>query len=236
MTRRSTGLLVPLLALVALLVSGGWLVSRDGDPRWRPAGFRDGDGWGSGAAMMSGAGMMGGAGMLGGYGWPGSDGRPVRDLAQARDRAALFARALDSGLRVGEVMRFTNHYYAELEKPDGTRATEVLVVPRTGAVSIEPGPAMMWNTRYGMMRPQPDDTAAAEVDAARAREIADRWLQDRGGLRAGVAEAFPGYYTLHALRDGRIEGMLSVHGRTGVVWYHSWHGRFVSAAEPPEPR
>jgi hypothetical protein len=34
---------------------------------------------------------------------------------------------------------------------DGEAATEVLIDPRSGAVWIEYGPAMMWNTRYGMM-------------------------------------------------------------------------------------
>jgi hypothetical protein len=42
------------------------------------------------------------------------------------------------------------------------------------------------------------------------------------------AEAFPGYYTLHTLRDGKITGMLSVNAATGQVWYRSWHGNFVA--------
>ena len=32
------------------------------------------------------------------------------------------------------------------------------------------------------------------------------------------------------LKDGEIEGMLSVHGSSGDVWYHSWHGDFVAMA------
>lgn len=54
-------------------------------------------------------------------------------------------------LRVGEVMRFTRNYYAELEERDGTKSTEVLADPQNGAVQLEFGPAMMWNTRCGMM-------------------------------------------------------------------------------------
>ena len=50
-------------------------------------------------------------------------------------------------------------------------------------------------------------------------------------VRAGQADTFYGYYTLHFLQDGEIEGMLSVHGSTGDVWYHSWHGDFVTTAE-----
>ena len=48
-------------------------------------------------------------------------------------------------------MRFESNYYAELVGQNGDKATEVLVNPATGAVFLEYGPAMMWNTRYGMM-------------------------------------------------------------------------------------
>lgn len=77
------------------------------------------------------------------------DGEPVRDIGQAKAEAQRFADRLD--LRVGEVIEFERNYYAVLEKPDGARATEVLVNPDTGSVALEYGPAMMWNTRYGMM-------------------------------------------------------------------------------------
>lgn len=43
--------------------------------------------------------------------------------------------------------------------------------------------------------------------------------------------AFPGYYTLHVLGDGKVTGMLSVNAATGAVWSHWWHGRFVSMLE-----
>jgi hypothetical protein len=45
------------------------------------------------------------------------------------------------------------------------------------------------------------------------------------------ADPFYGYYTIHTLRDGEIEGMLSVHGESGQVWYHTWHGDFVQMVE-----
>lgn len=58
------------------------------------------------------------------------------------------------------------------------------------------------------------------------------WLRqaDRD-VTVGAAEAFPGYYTLHTLKDGRIDGMLSVQVRTGAVWFHSWHGQFREMVE-----
>jgi hypothetical protein len=33
------------------------------------------------------------------------------------------------------------------------------------------------------------------------------------------------------LKDGKVAGMLSVNGYTGQVWYHTWHGNFISERE-----
>ncbi len=74
----------------------------------------------------------------------------VRTLAGARSEAQQFASRL--GLRVDELMQFERNFYAKLVDSNGNGATEVLVDPATGVVSIEYGPAMMWNTRYGMGR------------------------------------------------------------------------------------
>jgi len=46
----------------------------------------------------------------------------------------------------------------------------------------------------------------------------------------------PGPYTVHTLRDGEIDVMLSVHGTTGQVWYHTWHGGFVQMIEEEDHR
>ncbi len=230
-------LVVLIAAVTALVVSVGWAVVRaaDGDGGW----------------MMSryGSGMMG-------YSASGS-GEPVRDLAGAKRQAQRFADKL--GLQVGEVMRFTNNYYAELREKNGRLATEVLVEPASGAVYLEYGPAMMWNTRYGMMSDfrargssgmmgggqgsgmmgggYADPTwtpgaTKADVSPAKAQQLAQRWLggQD-SSLTAGEPDVFPGYYTLHVLRDGKVTGMLSVNAATGAVWSHWWHGRFVSMLE-----
>ncbi len=184
-----------------------------------------------------------GPGMMG-YSSSGG-GEPVRDLAGAKRQAQRFAERLD--LRVGEVMQFENNYYVELVEPGGELGTEVLVDPTTGAVSIEYGPAMMWNTRYGMMggsgagaimsgdfrgdptwTPSPV-TAQPSVSAQEAEAIAARWLaREQGTLRAGKADAFPGYYTIHTLEGDQVAGMLSVNAYTGAVWYHWWHGPFLS--------
>jgi hypothetical protein len=240
MTRtRVIWVVVLVAALAALGSSLAWAATRGDHGRWD---------------MMSyGQGMMGYAAR--------DNGRPVGDLRQARREAEHFASRLD--LRVGEVMRFTDGFYAELQETDGAPATEVLIDARTGAVWFEYGPAMMWNTRYGMMRGgtamgmgdgsmmgwmmgrggmmgggAPTDPAwnpggaggvERRVDGSGARRIAQRWLDaNRTGLRAGEPETFPGYYTLHVERAGRIDGMLSVNAFTGAAWYHWWHGRFVA--------
>jgi hypothetical protein len=33
------------------------------------------------------------------------------------------------------------------------------------------------------------------------------------------------------MNDGIIDGMLSVHGSSGQVWFHSWHGDFIDMTE-----
>jgi len=131
-------------------------------------------------------------------------------------------------------MEFSNGYYVELLGGDGRLATEVLIDPGNGLVHLEFGPAMMWNTAYGMM-PARGAAGPATVGGEEAVRIADRWLSERrAGLHAGEPDLFPGYYTLHVLRDGQVVGMLSVHATTGAVWYHSWHGRFIRMQEHPE--
>ncbi|MFI1164623.1 hypothetical protein ACH4UM_13585 [Streptomyces sp. NPDC020801] len=154
---------------------------------------------------------------------------PVHSMADADRAAARFATRWN--LHVGEVMQFSNGYYAELLAPNGSRATEVLVDPAGGAVRVEFGPAMMWNTAYGMMR-APRQSGAPAVRPDQAVRIADRWLSEhQPGLHAAEPDRFPGYYTLHTLRGGHVVGMLSVNATTGEVWYHTWHGRFIQMRE-----
>ena len=73
---------------------------------------------------------------------------------------------------------------------------------------------------------------AGDVSPQKARALATRWLANQNaGLTAAEPDAFPGYYTLHVLENGRLAGMLSVNAATGAVWSHWWHGRFVSMLE-----
>jgi hypothetical protein len=98
-----------------------------------------------GGSWNAGWGMMGGR-----YVYRPAQPTQVHTLTAARADARQFASRL--GLRVDEVMQFERNFYAKLVDSNGNGATEVLVDPSTGVVSIEYGPAMMWNTRYGMGR------------------------------------------------------------------------------------
>lgn len=221
--------LVPLViaALAGLLTVGTWAamgVSARSSPTMMVSG--------SGPGMMAGpygVDMMAeGTGMMaGGYSLPG-DGRPVTTLAAARQRAQVYADQLEG--RTGEVIQFSNGFYAELLTAAGAAATEVLVDPGTGAVQQEYGPAMMWNTTYGMHAAA--GVTGPRVSAEDARRLAQRWLDDqRPGRTAGEGASFPGYYTFDTRRGERIDGMMSVHARTGAVWYHTWHGPFIAVSE-----
>jgi hypothetical protein len=92
-----------------------------------------------------------GSGMIGGrYVYRPAQPTQVHTLAGARSQAQHLASRL--GLRVDEVLQFKRNFYVKLVDSHGNGATEVLVDPSSGVVSIEYGPAMMWNTRYGMGR------------------------------------------------------------------------------------
>ncbi|MEU2289205.1 hypothetical protein ABZ614_46365 [Streptomyces sp. NPDC013178] len=189
----------------------------------------DWDSWGPGMGpdMMGRDDCSWGPGMMGGHYWQRGDGAPVKTLDQARQRTDAFADRL--GLRVGEVMQFSKNFYAELETPSGKLATEILVDPADGDTGIEYGPAMMWNTDYGMHR---HGQSRTPISPDQAQDRAQQWLRNRGSdLTAGEAEAFPGYYTQHTLRSGKINGMLSVNASTGAVWDHNWHGTYIATSE-----
>lgn len=166
----------------------------------------------------------------GAYGAPGTG--PIRNMPEAAAAAQRFGAT--EGLHVGEVMQFSNGYYAELFDSTGNGATEVLVDPQSGGVRVEQGPAMMWNTRYGMMpanRPWP-----ATIAPEQAQRLADQWLREnQPDLHAADATAFPGYYTLHTVRGDQVTGMLSVNAQNGAVWYHTWHGQFIAMQEQTHP-
>ncbi len=188
-----------------------------------PYGYGQG-GWGPGGCPG-----MGGWG----YARPGTGTRLGLDQAAQAVEQYLAATG-NPDLALVEVMEFSGNFYAEVkEKSTDIHAFELLVDPYTGAIYPEPGPNMMWNTKYGHMGgwggygAQP--TTDMPVSPKQAREDAQRYLDAYlpGTTVADEADPFYGYYTLHVLRDGKVVGMLSVNGAAGQVWYHTWHGEFV---------
>src|SRR4030043_1375254 len=133
-----------------------------------------------------------------------------------------------------EIMEFSDNFYAEVEeKSTGIHASELLIDCYTGAVYPEPGPNMMWNTRYGHMGVMMGGWGGRQnevmlVTSERAREISQGWLDKflPGTSAAKQTDAFYGYYTIHIMKDGQVYGMLRVNGYSSDVWYHTWHGDF----------
>ena len=199
---------------------------------------------GQGGMMGGGYGRNGRGGMMGnGYGgmmgnrsFGGFTGGERIDIAAAEASVEAFLENENQkDLEIAEVMEFEQNFYAIVrESSTGIGAMELLIDPYSGYVSFEPGPNMMWNTKYGHMGRRwwrsnrsmslsEDEAVAAANDALSA---------DGYSFEADThADAFYGYYTLHVLDEGEIVGMLSVNGYDGSVWYHDWHGDFVGMTE-----
>lgn len=191
-----------------------------------------------------GPGWMMGGGMMG-FGASGLTAAEPLTIEQAQSAVQDYLASIgDDNLVLGEIMIFDNHAYAQiLEADTGFGAMEVLVDPVTLAVYPEHGPNMMWNQKYGMMRwmhggawgglgatAAPDAMPVTVEEAvAEAQAYLDSALP---GTTVDASEhPFYGYYTFDILRDGEPIGMLSVHGTTGQVFPHTWHGDFVEEAE-----
>jgi hypothetical protein len=210
--------------------------------------------WGNGPGMMGrggpGYGYRGmGPGMMSGGYRSGAQGRFYQDsstpitLDQAIDAANQYLSAYgNTDLILTEVMKFSDNFYAEVkEKSTGIHAFELLIDPYSGVFFPEPGPNMMWNTKYGHMggmmggrvRQQEEPMS---VTTEQARDIAQQWLDKSlpGTSVADQADTFYGYYTIHVMQEGQVYGMLSVNGYTGDVWYHTWHGEFIEMKELEE--
>ncbi len=214
--------------------------------------------------MMGGQGQSGFGGMMGGQGFGGMMGAgntisgtmpaecpmfggaaiPANAQPITFDKAVEAAQQYlksynNADLKLAEVMAFDNNFYALVtEKSTGAGAFELLVNRYTGYVTPEPGPNMMWNTKYGPMGnaggmmggARNQQTGPLTVTVAQARTAAQQWLDSNqpGARLADDEMQFPGYFTMDFLKDGETAGMLSVNGYTGQIWYHIWHGNFIS--------
>lgn len=197
------------------------------------------------AALLIGAiGMAAGGPGFWTMGLPGNSGGPAISMDRAQQSVQSFLDGTgNKDLRIDELMEFDQNFYALIkEQSTGIGAFELLVNKRTAAVAFEPGPDMMWNTKYSMMGRGGmmgggsfgvrTPAGAMPVSGDRATQIAQGWLDSQsGGYSAGTADAFYGYYTFHFESNGRIAGMLSINGYGGQVWLHTWHGSFIQARD-----
>jgi hypothetical protein len=184
-------------------------------------------------------------------------------LEQAKTIAQQYlASTRNPNLAIKEIMEFQNNFYVIFyEKDTGIGAFEMLIWKQapssemmggnmgtgggmmsggivTGRIVPEPGPNMMWNTKYsmmqGMMGPgwQAGASDQMRVIEQEARSIAETYLsQNFPGSHVEGITRFYGYYTMDFQKGSKIGGMLSVNGYGGQVWYHSWHGAFVQEVE-----
>jgi hypothetical protein len=196
-------------------------------------------------------------GMMGGWGpggpWAGG-GQPgvTMSMDQAIEAAQGYvARFGNPDLELHEAMEFEcNFYFIVRERSTDIGAFELLVSRFNGAVFPEPGPNMMWNTKYGHMGSmsgpmmggmrgpmmggpgQAVPAGQASISADQASQIAQQWLDGyQPGSTIEQPDPFYGYYTVHTLQNGTVSGMLSVNAYSGQVWYHGWHGAFIGERE-----
>ena len=192
-----------------------------------PITYYPGGGFGPGGMMGSGGMMVPGTGTYQ------PNGQRLT-LAQATTIATKFTQSrTDLGFKIGEVMEFQYNFYVDyVEVSTGIHAFEALVDPYTGDLYPEPGPSVMWNTKYGMMSGvlwgAASGTTAMTLTAAQAQAAGQSFLNGYlPGSKVSDTSQFYGYYTMDFTMNGKTYGMLSVNGYTGQVWYHSWHGQYL---------
>ncbi|MDD2340607.1 MAG: peptidase M4 [Methanosarcina sp.] len=194
------------------------------DSTYGPSGYQPGH---MGPGMMHnpaynysyGSGMMGD--MMALY-YPGAT--PINQ-EEARQKMEDFAKQYGSNLEVDDFMAFSSNYYAVLKDTDSNQSiAEILVDRYSGSVYPEPGPNMMWNTRFGAGRMKAE---GADYDLAGAKKLAEIFLTGYlPGAQITESKQMPGYYTYDFGRQD-IEGMLSVNAYSGQIWVHTWHGPYL---------
>jgi len=222
-------------------------------------GWNNNNGSGLGPGMMgrsrSGYGPRG---MMGGYGYNNANVIPLT-IDQVKTAADTYVNNLGiEGLMVEEIMIFDNNGYAiVVEESTGVGAFELLIDPTSQIAYPEQGSNIMWNLKYGGLNRQNmmggrgswrdrmmggfgwGNTNPAEVSTdmpvtpEKAVEYAQKYLASNfaGTVAAADPMKFYGYYTLDFEKNGKVEGMLSVNGYNGQIFYHFWHGTFIEESE-----
>jgi hypothetical protein len=180
-----------------------------------------------------------------------ANGNSQISITTAQTNAENYVASLNNPvLTVKQVEEYANNFYVQVtEQSTGNGAFELIVDKYTGEVFPEMGPNMMWNTKYqsltgsggmmnngmmgtgGMMSGYSNNvtpTTTLPVDLAQAKVAAEQYLNaNYPGTTTGDITTFYGYYTIEVLNGATTQGMLSVNGYTGQVWYHTWHGNFI---------
>jgi hypothetical protein len=178
-----------------------------------------------GSQALNGA-MWGMLGRLGLLGFVPADAVPLT-AADAERRLTAFAASCGPDIQVVAVTPFANAVYAQLSDGTGMRIGEVLVDRYTGLVMPEPGPTLLWNTRWGLAA---GTVSPPRYDVAAAKRLAASFLaRYLPGAIVRTGTALPGYATFAYGRGQTIEGLLSVNAMTGVVWVHAWLGPALDA-------
>ena len=230
MSKRGLLLFIGILLIAGLLAVTAYITMQTPQYPYSTGGMM-------GPGSMMGPGGMMGPGTMGSGGQYRSGGqRLIMDQAHEIVKDYLSQRG-NTDLEATEIMEFDYNFYVIFtEKSTGIHAFEALLDPYTGDLYGEPGPNMMWNTKYGSMSGMMwgNASASGEMTVSKAQALKNGQAFIDGylpGAKTEEPDRFYGYYTLHVVKDGAIYGMLSVNGYTGQVWYHSWHGRFIGMEE-----
>lgn len=245
------GLLVVVVILLAFLAYRSMMYSPANNPNGYQPGQMGpgmmntpGNNYGYGSGMMGNQSSQMGPGMMynqsGNYGYgPGMMGSMMtgnmmavyypksKPITQdvALKNMENFSRQYGSNTEVEDFMVFSINYYAVVkDTASGQDIAEILVDRYSGAAYSEPGPNMMWNTRYGAGRVQ---NGSSGYDLAAAKKLTEDFLIGYlPGSQIQESHAMPGYYTFDFGRN-ETEGMLSVNAYNGQIWVHTWHGSYI---------
>jgi hypothetical protein len=231
---RKLYMLAILLAILGSLALASCAFVPPGAPSYQPPqpeqSYPSGLGGMMGPGMM-GPGMMQGMPMMGGMtGYYSGVLTPLSHEGVKAIAEQYLASMNNPDLEIGELEEYSHNFYLSLvEKSTASGAIE-LIIDRYGG-SLQPEPqSLMWNGKYGMMGQS--QTAEMAVSAEQALKLAQDFLDVvYPGTEADEIVPYYGYYTIMTTLDGEHYGMLSVNGYSGDVWYHTWHGMFISEAE-----
>jgi hypothetical protein len=205
-----------------------------------------------------------GQGMMGGWNQQTSTQVPSGSTITMDQAKTIAQQSLASisnpNLALKEIMEFRyNFYVIYYEKDTGRGAFEMIIWKQTppngygmmgggmmggrvspGVIMPEPGPNMMWNTKYspmanGLMGYRDNygqSSSSAPLTENQALQYAQSYLNANfQNAKTEMVTQFYGYYTYDFTVNGKVAGMLSVNSYTGQVWYHSWHGAFIQEIE-----